>query len=215
MSRLYDQNRGKPSVPSEGGGRAAFSPGRRDGAPVVIVGAEAARTAWPAAVAASAAIVVHDADGRVRGARAVGERRSPMVSARQVEERMVVRQVVMSWLSRAGRTLRRLPRPDEARLSGLASNWPQILHSRDEHNAWETPRVSPARPSRREIDELDAVLDWLIGLDAEVRPVVLAKMLGFGFRRIARLDPHRRSFKTLARVYDRAVTDLVAHALTV
>ena len=103
----------------------------------------------------------------------------------------------------AARTIRNWPRPlDFPGLAKIIDGWPdrglgpseriEIEHKRPGQNPGgfrkdERPRPPAASP--RVCGDPHQVLDWLLWLDVDERGIVFGKALGFGFRRIARVDP--------------------------
>ena len=142
--------------------------------------------------------------------------RSPGITRRarparsHTDEHLDVRKALEARLKEAGAILPRVPAPAELhRLAGVVATWPTMIHSREDHAAWTVTRTRPASPSGRELDRLDQVLGWLFVLDAERRSIVFAKMIGYGSRRIAAVDPQGRSASSIGRIYQAALTDLV------
>lgn len=115
-------------------------------------------------------------------------------------------------IKRAGRTLKRLPPPKELTwLKGNGSSWPKVIRDFADlignEAEWKRRRQAPrvGGATHAEIAELDTVLGWLVRLDPDERFVAMGKMVGLGFRRIARRDRAGRSHTTLAKIYDLAL----------
>lgn len=141
------------------------------------------------------------------GGNASGNAPAAAVTAQPADD---ARAWVVGRLGEAGQILRRCTLPKElAALAGKASSWPDVLYDRSEHAAWAKAPPRPVRPGAGELRDLDEVLGWLLWLDDVERPIVFAKMIGFGFRRIAVVDPRGRDRTTLARVFSAAADKIV------
>lgn len=110
----------------------------------------------------------------------------------------------------AGDALRRTKLPSElSQLAGAISGGLPTLSGDDEEGKRERAREQPrVRPSAKALDDLDECLGWLLWLGPDARPVVFGVMLGYSLRRIAALDPNRRSKDTLRRVHGEAINDI-------
>jgi hypothetical protein len=115
-------------------------------------------------------------------------------------------------LEDAGVVLYLLPEDAVVRaLRGGSVSWPQVLHERADHGAWDRAEARPATPTAAELSALDRVFDWLLCLDGEQRRVVSARMCGVSYRKISATDRKRRSYRTLARIYEAAITAIENH----
>jgi hypothetical protein len=117
-------------------------------------------------------------------------------------------------IARAGETLRRLPRPPElAQLEGRASAWPAVIREfadliGNDRVLRARASVRPGAPSPRAIAELDEVLRWVLWLDLAHRRIVVAKMHGLGFRKIAEILGKPRNGWQIGKIaaqYDNAI----------
>lgn len=126
------------------------------------------------------------------------------------DEDDALRKAIKVDLRAAGSTLKRmLPPPELAQLYGRLAAWPQIVHDVTEHALYTPRRSKPARPSPREIDDLDRVLVWFLWLVGDQRVIVSAWSLGNSFRAIARVDPKGRCWQRIYQMYDAGITQLV------
>jgi len=122
------------------------------------------------------------------------------------------RVAIKAQLDRAGKTILRSPLPPELRqLVGVVVNWPDmaaVLRDLDKHD-----RPSPIRPTARDQDELEECLTWLFWLEPAQRSAVWGKMMGFGRRRLRRIDPLKRSKDTIGRDFDKGITEILSRLL--
>jgi len=123
------------------------------------------------------------------------------------------RHLIKAQLKRAGTTLNRTGLPKETlQLAGAAMRCqyvPPVLRDLDKR----TPTT--VRPCRRDISELNECLEWLlVHLDGDERGVVMAMgMMGWGGRRMARIDSRKRSKDTFRRIFERGVTEILSRLL--
>lgn len=134
------------------------------------------------------------------------------------------RREISEQIGRAGLTLRNTAMPAEYWcLLGAMMKWPDVVPSAAERVELERDleaaravglrkagRTRPAAPSGKALDDLDDVLWWILWLEPEARFVVVRKMMGLGARRIARIDPLRRSKSVIDRVYRAGLDNILS-----
>lgn len=146
-------------------------------------------------------------------------RPAPAIEARKlVQQKRCTRgleHMVEARIMRAGPTLRLLPLPQEVRgLTRVCRTWPDLRRSfaelleqeREARNRRERMRKPRLLPTPEQLSELDECLQWILWCDEEARPIIFAKMLGLGFRRIAAFDARGRSHEMVRKVYKHAIT---------
>jgi hypothetical protein len=126
-------------------------------------------------------------------------------------------EAVEARFAEAADTLRRLPREDLRFLGDVVSSWPPVLYEKADWWVGGGPDVrlrrSPA--TRRAIDQLDEVLDWLFWLTPDERWVIMARAAGASWRRMARWrrPGQVRSHEGLRRIHRDAMTRVTLRLL--
>jgi hypothetical protein len=115
---------------------------------------------------------------------------------------------IEAQLRRAGETLTKLPVPREVRGLEKVCGYIEVIRDRTEHGAWDRPGATRRRPTSAEIAELDQVLGWIMGLDADERAPVFLFALGWGVRRAAR-EIGGVSYETVRKRRIRAIDKIV------
>lgn len=101
--------------------------------------------------------------------------------------------------------LRRMPdREREAlRSAERGQTWPLIVHSADEHNAWEKQPIKRPLPTAAAITRMEEVLDWLLALAKQDRKYFNAVWLFCarrkGQKEVAKILGHHRETVTVWR----------------
>jgi hypothetical protein len=82
-------------------------------------------------------------------------------------------------------TLKRLPDRERNALRNAerGSAWPMIVHTADEHAAWEKVPMRRPPPGAAQISRMDEVLDWLLVLAKQDRKFVKAVILFCGYKK--------------------------------
>lgn len=121
--------------------------------------------------------------------------------------------VIKARLRASGQVLKRIPSPRElGGLRGGNGSWPNIVHTIQDWGAYTAKAQRPARPTARELDDLDEVLGWLLRLDEENRTVAHACMVT-SLRKAAAADPRGRSHVAMDKAFDRACAAILEHLL--
>ena len=109
-------------------------------------------------------------------------------------------------LRRAMQTLKRMPPGRFDKPAGVHAAWPALLQAPHLVSA-EYRKPERILPSPAEITEMEQCLDALLGLEPEMRRIVMARAAGFPWRKLEALDG--RSHTTLRKLERRGLMILM------
>jgi len=126
------------------------------------------------------------------------------------------RVVIKEQFKSAGVAMLNMPLPAETRqLRGAVLNWPDMPMPPELRDLDRKTKAAPVRATMRDIGKLNECLEWLlVNLGPEERSVVFCMgMMGYGRRRLARIDPRKRGEMTLQRQFDAGVNNILLKLL--
>jgi hypothetical protein len=100
-------------------------------------------------------------------------------------ERAAMRIEMAERVEEAWDTLRRMPDKERNLLlrGERGQTWPLIIHSAAEHAAWKPVKIRRPPATARQIDRMEQVMDWLLGLSKQERDFAKAVWLCCAMRR--------------------------------
>lgn len=128
-------------------------------------------------------------------------------------EGIAARSAIKKRLKMAGLTLKRTSQPKEIRgLVGAVSAMPTVVHDKWDAAVWRRKKARPVPPTKAEIDNLNKVLEWLLWLDADTRPVVFGCMVA-SRRKVAEIDPMMRSHANIGRIFNSGISQILGRLI--